>query len=139
MVKRRVKTKRAKTTGATNAPRPRVMRSLKVSDGFRAFVVDQLEELGDVTPKSMFGGVGLYHRGTFFGILARDTLYLKVGENNLADYERAGMKPFKPYPGRQSGTMRYYAVPLGVLESPPELAVWARQAIAAASAGKRSS
>jgi len=107
------------------------LRSLKVSDGFKAFVLDQLEELGDVTPKSMFGGVGLYHRGVFFGILARDTLYLKVNDASLAEYEDAGMKPFKPYPNR-AGTMRYYSVPLDVLESPPDLAAWARKAIAVA-------
>jgi len=107
-------------------------RSLKVSDGFKSFVLDQLEELGDVMPKSMFGGVGLYRRGVFFGILARDTLYLKVNDTNLADYLRAGMKPFRPYPNR-SGTMRYYSVPLDVLESPPDLAAWARKAIAVAS------
>jgi len=41
------------------------------------------------------------------------------------------MKPFKPYPNR-SGTMKYYAVPLEVLESPIELAAWARKAIAVA-------
>ena len=107
-------------------------RSLKVSDGFKSFVLDQLGELGDVTPKSMFGGIGLYYRGVFFGILARDMLYLKVNDTNLADYQRAGMKPFRPYPNR-SGTMRYYSVPLDVLESPPDLAAWARKAIAVAS------
>ena len=43
------------------------------------------------------------------------------------------MKAFKPYPGRAGkGTMRYHAVPLEVLESAPELAVWARKAIKAA-------
>jgi DNA transformation protein len=112
----------------------RGMQSLRVSNAFKSFVLDQLEELGDVTSRAMFGGVGLYHRGTFFGILARDTLYLKVGDANVADYTRAGMKPFKPYSDRP-GTMRYYAVPVGVLESPIELAAWARKAIAAASAG----
>jgi DNA transformation protein and related proteins len=107
-------------------------RSLSVSAAFKSFVLDQLEELGDVTPRSMFGGVGLYHRGVFFGILARDTLYLKVGDSNRADYKRAGMKAFKPYPDR-SGTMKYYAVPLEILESPIDLAAWARKAIAVAS------
>ena len=106
-------------------------RSLKVSDGFRAFVLDQLSELGDVLPKAMFGGVGLYHRGVFFGIIARDTLFLKVDETNRTDYERAGSKPFKPYRDRP-GTMQYYAVPLDVLESPMDLARWARAAISAA-------
>src|SRR5512132_3601707 len=116
------------------ASRPSRLRSLTVSAAFKSFVLDQLEELGDVTPRSMFGGVGLYHRGVFFGILARDTLYLKVGDSNRVDYKRARMKAFRPYPNR-SGTMKYYAVPLDVLESPTDLAVWARKAIAVASGG----
>jgi DNA transformation protein len=107
------------------------LRSLTVSAGFKSFVLDQLEELGDVTPRSMFGGVGLYHRGVFFGIVARDTVFFKVGKTNRADYERARMKAFRPYPNR-SGVVKYHAVPLEVLESAPELAVWARKAIAVA-------
>jgi DNA transformation protein and related proteins len=114
------------------AARPSRLRSLTVSAAFKSFVLDQLEELGDVTPRSMFGGVGLYHRGVFFGILARDTLYLKVGDSNRAEYKRARMKAFRPYPNR-SGTMKYYAVPLEILESPTDLAVWAGKAIAVAS------
>jgi DNA transformation protein and related proteins len=114
------------------AARPSRLRSLTVSAAFKSFVLDQLEELGDVTPRSMFGGVGLYHRGVFFGILARDILYLKVGDSNRADYKRARMKAFRPYPNR-SGTMKYYAVPLEILESPTDLAVWAGKAIAVAS------
>jgi DNA transformation protein len=109
-------------------------RSLKATPAFRTFVLDQLEELGDVSSRSMFGGAGLYCRGLFFGIIARDTLYLKVDDRNRRDYERAGMKPFKPYPDRP-GTMRYYAVPLDVLESAPELISWARKAVAAAERG----
>ena len=101
---------------------------LKVSPAFRQFVLDQLEELGEVTPRSMFGGVGLYHRGVFFGLIAGDVLYLKVGDSNRGEYERHGMQPFKPYPHR-SGTMRYYAVPVEVLESPLELAQWARRSV----------
>jgi DNA transformation protein len=109
----------------------RRLRPLRVSDGFRTFVLDQLEAIGDVTPKAMFGGVGLYSRGVFFGILAADVLYLKTDDTNKPDFERAGSKPFTPFADRP-GTMQYWAVPLGVLESAPELAVWARKAIAAA-------
>jgi DNA transformation protein len=106
-------------------------RSLKVTPAFRAFVLDQLGGLGDVTSRSMFGGVGLYCSGLFFGIIARDILYLKVDDRNRGDYEDAGMKAFKPYADRPS-TMQYYAVPLEVLESSPDLARWARKSIAAA-------
>jgi DNA transformation protein len=114
--------KRARTPSA---------RSLAVSETFRTFVLDQLEDLGDVTAKAMFGGVGLYCRGTFFGIIARDELYLKVDDGNRADYERAGMAAFKPYPDRPS-TMQYYAVPVDVLESAFDLTAWSRKAVAAA-------
>jgi DNA transformation protein len=109
----------------------RQIRSLKVSDAFKTFVLDQLAEIGEVTPRSMFGGVGLYHRGIFFGIIARDVLYLKVDDRNRPDYERAGTKAFRPYRDRPS-TMQYYAVPVDVLESGFELADWARKAVAAA-------
>jgi DNA transformation protein len=105
---------------------------LTVSDGFRRFVLDQLEELGDVVPRSMFGGVGLYRHGVFFGIIAGDVLYLKVDDETRGDYERAGSCPFKPYADR-SVTMQYYAVPVNVLESAPDLARWARAAAAAGS------
>ena len=110
---------------------PRKLRSLRVSDAFKAFVLDQLEEFGEVTPRAMFGGVGLYHRSTFFGILARDVLYLKVDDENRSEYEEAGTQPFRPYPNR-TATMQYYAVPVDVLESPRDLARWARRAVEAA-------
>lgn len=104
------------------------LRPLKVSEGFRDFVLDQFGELGRVVPRPMFGGVGLYHDGLFFGIVAGDVLYLKVDDRSRGDYVAAGMPPFKPYAHR-SGTMQYYAVPAAVLESPPELARWAHKAI----------
>jgi len=103
-------------------------RSLRVSAGFRSFVLDQLEPLGSIVAKAMFGGVGLYCGGVFFGLIARDVLYLKVDATNRGDYERAGSQPFRPYPER-AGTMQYYAVPIGVLESANDLVRWARRSV----------
>jgi DNA transformation protein len=113
------------------SPASRRPNPLKVSETFRQFVLDQLEELGDVHPRAMFGGVGLYQRGVFFGIIAGDVLYLKVDATTRNDYVRAGMQPFMPYPYR-GGTMQYYAVPVDVLESATELATWAARAVRAA-------
>jgi DNA transformation protein and related proteins len=115
----------------TKARRGTGKNPLAVTGAFRSFVLDQFVELGDVAPRSMFGGVGLYHRDVFFGIIAGDVLYLKVDDTNRPDYVKAGMGPFKPYPHRPS-TMQYYAVPVDVLESPADLIAWARKAIAAA-------
>ena len=116
---------------ATKRPSNRRLSPMRVSESFKSFVLDQLEEIGDVIPRSMFGGVGLYRRGLFFGIIAGDVLYLKVDAANRPEYERAGMSPFEPYPHRPA-TMQYYAVPVEVLESALELGAWARQALEAA-------
>ncbi len=113
---------------AAKSRRLKGANALRVTESFRQFVLDQLEEIGGVVPRAMFGGVGLYHNGVFFGIMAGDVLYLKVDDRTRPEYERAGMGPFTPYPER-GGAMQYYAVPLGVLESAVELAKWARRAI----------
>jgi DNA transformation protein len=119
-----------------NIEGPKQPKSLRVSDGFRTFVLDQLEPLGSVLPKSMFGGVGLYCDGVFFGLIALDVLYLKVDDTNRPDYEAAGAQPFRPFPER-GGTMKYYAVPVEVLESQIELIEWARKAVRVAQRGAR--
>jgi DNA transformation protein len=108
-----------------------VTSALSVSESFRLFVLYQLEELGDVVPRSMFGGVGLYRGDLFFGILAGDVLYLKVDDETRAACEAADSRPFKPY-GDRAGTMQYYSVPVSVLESAPEVTRWARRALGAA-------
>lgn len=105
------------------------------SAAFTQFVLDQLGAL-EVTSRAMFGGRGLYHEDLFFGIIAGDTLYLKVDERSRQPYVDAGMKPFRPYV-RRPVTMKYYAVPLDVLESAPQLERWARAAIAVAREGSR--
>ena len=52
-------------------------------DKFTAFLLELLGPLGPVSARRMFGGVGLFHGGNMFGLIARDELYLKVGEANL--------------------------------------------------------
>lgn len=108
----------------------RSLRSLRNSETFRQFVLDQLEGL-DVRAKSMFGGTGLYSGEYFFGIIARDVLYLKTDDVNRGPYLQAGMRPFNPYADRPV-TMHYFEVPLAVLESSLELEKWARAAVGAA-------
>jgi DNA transformation protein len=100
----------------------------RVTEGFIEFVADQLAGCGTITPKRMFGGVGLYAGDVFFAVLAGDLLYLKVDDSNRGDFEAAGAGPFKPY-GEAGETMQYYEVPVAVLEDADELARWARKAI----------
>lgn len=104
---------------------------MPVSKAFREFVLDQLTDVPDLTSRSMFGGLGLYSSGRFFGLIWNDTLFLKVDDQTRPRYETAGMRPFNPYPGR-GATFQYYEVPLSVLESADELSRWARMSVQAA-------
>ena len=112
------------------------LRPMRVSAGFRDFVLDQLAGVSQVRARAMFGGVGLYAGDVFFGILAADTLYFKVDDTNRASYESAGSSPFKPYPDRPM-TMPYYNVPASVLEDADAVAAWARRSIEVAKASRK--
>ena len=105
---------------------------MPVSPGYQTFVLDQLRRaVPAVRARRMFGAVGLYSGDVFFGILAADVLYFKVGDTNRAEYEQAGSKPFKPYADRAM-KMPYYNVPTATLEDAATLLAWAGRAIAAA-------
>ncbi len=113
---------------------------MPVSEEYLDYVVDQLGCIGEVAAKRMFGGVGLYHDGLFFGLIASDLLYFKVDDENRPDYQTAGARPFQPY-GDESYSMGYYEVPVDVLEDVDQLKKWARGAVDAAArkaaSGKR--
>jgi DNA transformation protein len=106
---------------------------MRVSSGFREFVLGQLADIHDLYAKPMFGGIGLYSGDVFFGIVAGDVLYFKVDQTTRDDYEQAGCRPFKPYADRPV-TMQYYSVPAAAVEDAAALAQWARRAIAVARA-----
>jgi DNA transformation protein and related proteins len=101
--------------------------NMSLSDGYRAFVLEQMERVCPVTAKSMFGGVGLYSQGLFFALIAEDRLYFKVDDATRLDFERLGMEPFRPF--EEDKAMGYYEVPVDVLEDVAQLESWMRKAI----------
>lgn len=102
---------------------------MPVSPEFRDYVLDQLRAVAPVTSKAMFGGVGIYSRGTFFALIAADVLYFKVDATTRPRYEAAGSKAFNPF---GKGTMGYYELPADVLENEDELREWMTAAVAVA-------
>ena len=108
---------------------------MPVSDGFQNFVVEQLEIVGTITAKKMFGGVGLYANGIFFALIAEDQLFFKVDDSNRPDFEAVEMGPFRPYDDDRA--MAYYEIPVDVLEDADELALWAEKAIGVARNAKK--
>jgi DNA transformation protein len=105
---------------------------MPVSSDYLNYVLEQLAGLGGVAARRMFGGVGLYCEELFFGLIDNDTLYLRVNDDNRADYTARGMGQFRPYADRPEISMTYYETPADVLEDPAELLSWARRSVAAA-------
>ena len=105
---------------------------MAVTDGFREFVLEQLQQAArGIASRRMFGAIGVYAGEHFFAVIADDRLYFKVDDQTRPAFEAAGMEPFRPY-GPDYASIGYYEVPLGVLEAADDLRRWTRDAIAVA-------
>jgi DNA transformation protein len=102
------------------------------SKDYLEYVLEQLAGLRGAVSRRMFGGAGLYYEELFFGLIAGDTLYLRVNDANRADYETLGMRRFRPYADKPHLSFNYYEVPAHVLEDADELVSWARRSLQAA-------
>ncbi len=108
-----------------------------VSADFLSYVLGQLSALEGLATRRMFGAVGLYGNGAFFGLISGDVLYFKASDVNRRDYESRNMSRFRPYPDRPQLSMRYYEVPAEVLEDAEECILWARRSVMIAASESR--
>jgi DNA transformation protein len=107
-----------------------------VKPQYLAYVLEQLEGLGNVSSRRMFSGAGLYRDGLFFGLIHDDTLFFKTGASNNAAYQARNMPRFMPPVNRPMGPMGYHQVPADIIEDAEALAAWAREAVAVALAAQ---
>jgi DNA transformation protein len=111
---------------------------MAVCPNFQAFLHDQFAPFGPIAIRRMFGGAGIFRDGLMFGLVADESLYLKVDDSNRADFEHMGMRPFTYMRRSKPASLGYYEVPADILEDPQELRDWAEKAFAAALAAARS-
>ena len=105
---------------------------MRKAGDFVEHVLDLLGPLGQVSARAMFGGYGLYRDGTIFGIVADETLYLKVDDRNRANFVAEDMGPFRPWDDKPMVLRSYYEVPAALLEDGDSLSRWAHEAFCAA-------
>ncbi len=108
---------------------------MAVSEEYQEYILERLACFGPVVARKMFGGLGLYLDSVFFALASENVLYFKVDESNRANYEEAGMEPFRPYADKPY-SMSYYEVPPDVLEDDDTLREWAAKAFDAAVRGR---
>ncbi len=100
---------------------------------FVNYLLGQLAPLGEINARGMFGGWGIYHDGRMFALVADDTLFLKVDDVSRAEFESAGLQPFRyERTDREVAVMSYYQPPTAALDNRELLCAWARKGVEAA-------
>jgi DNA transformation protein len=107
---------------------------MAVQAQYLAWILEQLSALGGVSPRRMFGAVGLYSGERFFGLIDDDTLYFKTDATNSAEYAARNMPRFMPPVNRPMGPLGYHQVPADIIEDAELLVGWARKAVTVATA-----
>lgn len=103
------------------------------SDGFAEFLKEQLEPLGRISMRRMFGKTGVFCDGAMLGMVADDTFYVRVDDQNRALFAEAASAP--PLNYAKGGTLidlAFWRVPERLIDESDELLEWARAALDAA-------
>jgi DNA transformation protein and related proteins len=107
------------------------------SNDYLQYVLEQLSGLQGAVSRRMFGGAGLYYDELFFGLLAANTLYFRVNDENRPEYAALGMSRFRPYKDKPHLSFNYYEVPAHVLDNAAELVRWAQRSLKVAAAAAK--
>tara|TARA_R110001583_G_scaffold131562_1_gene283329 strand:+ start:188 stop:544 length:357 start_codon:yes stop_codon:yes gene_type:complete len=100
--------------------------------GFTAFLLEQMQWLGPVNARRMFGGSGFFLEGLMFGLVFDNTLYLKADAQNRSDFEALGLQPFTYPRGDREVALSYFQAPEEALDDKDILIDWGNRAYAAA-------
>ncbi len=107
---------------------------MPVSPEYKAFLEELFEPLGPIKTKSMFGVDGVFIRlpdgDLMFGLVASETLYLKVDDTNRIDFQEEDKRPFvfETKNGKQD-VASYYELPEALYDEPDIFMDWAKKAL----------
>jgi len=106
-------------------------------EGNRQLDPDAIRELfaafGPLTPRRMFGGVGLFADGMMFGLVTGGVIYLKTDDAIVAEFAAERSAPFSYATKEGSRTLTsYWRLPERLYDDAEELALWARRSLEAA-------
>ena len=106
---------------------------------FVSYLHEVFEDFGPIRARRMFGGYGIYHDGLMFGLVADDTLYLKVDDQIRPMFEQLGLGPFEYTRNGKVMNLSYYEAPPELLEVRQEATRWAALSYEAALRAKAGS
>ena len=99
---------------------------------FIEFLHEVFAGFGSINTRKMFGGYGIYHDDLMFGLVADDTLYLKVDKSTEQQFIDKDLSQFEYDKGNKKVKMSYYLAPEEIYDDPDEAVYWARLGFQAA-------
>ena len=99
---------------------------------FADHVVDLLAGFGACEARRMFGGFGIFHQGSMFGLIADGSLYLKADDESRALFEAEGSEAFTYYKKDKPYRLSYYLAPEAFFDDADACRQWTRTAFDAA-------
>jgi DNA transformation protein len=103
------------------------------TDSFAEFLREQLDPLGRVTMRRMFGKTGVFCDGLMLGMVDDNMLYFRVDDDSRSTLnETESMPPLNYEKQGRTIDLSFWRVPERLLDDSDELLIWARAALAAA-------
>ena len=104
---------------------------MAVSDEEIAHALELFDDVGPLTTRKMFGGLGIYCEGTIFAIIMSDgAIRLKGAGDMITEFEALGMEPWiYQRPGQKQSSMPYWTIPDSAHDDPEEASSLARKAL----------
>ena len=103
------------------------------SPEYAEFLREQLAPLGRVTMRRMFGKTGVFCQGVMLGMVAENTLYFRVDDENRQMLAEARAFPPLNYAKRgELIDLAFWRAPERLFDEPDQFLTWARAALAAA-------
>ena len=99
---------------------------------FVSYVVDQMQCIGAVEARRMFGGHGVFLQGLMFALIADGVLYLKADKESEDEFTSIGLERFTFMKKGKSCALSYFQSPEEALEDMDVMMLWANRAYAAA-------
>lgn len=97
---------------------------------------DLFQDFGPIALRRFFGGEGIYLGDVMIGMVFDDKIYFKTDEETRKAFVAEKTKPFtfKKSSTGETVVTGWFALPDRLYDDPEELAQWAREALAVASA-----
>ena len=95
---------------------------------FLQYALDFFNPLGRLTSKTLFGGNAILKNNITFAMVFDGSIYLKTNKNTVKKYLDLDSKPLSYKKNNKTISLRYYEIPIEVLDDEDKLMQWAIEA-----------